>query len=131
MEAELARLEARLRQAGLAPGERSQLDYDAQQLRQRIAAGREGRDQQQESLATTPMMFRYGSGDLVPGFAPRPTLGQALQETGETFVGAISILLRILIALLPWALAAGLLAWIGARVRRRWFPTAAPRVPAS
>lgn len=130
MEAELARIEAQLRQGGLAPGERSQRDYDAQQLRQRIRAAGAARDQQQESLATTPMMFRYGSGELVPGFAPPPTLGQALHDTRESFLGTLSILLRILIALFPWALAAGLLAWIGARVRRRWFPTAAARVPA-
>ena len=70
MEAELARREARLRQAGLAAGERSQLDYDIQQLRQQIRAAGESRDQQQESLANTPMTFRYGSGELVPGFAP-------------------------------------------------------------
>jgi hypothetical protein len=129
LQAELARIEARLRRGDLDPGERSQADYDAQQLRRRISAAAESRDRQQQSLATTPMTFRYGSGELVPGFAPRPTLRQALQGTGDTFVAAMTGLLRVLISILPWALTLGLLAWIGARVRRRWFPKVAPRVP--
>jgi len=125
LEAELARIEARLRQ-GVPAGERSQLTYDAQQLRAQIRAIRESRDQQQESLATTPMVFRYGSGDLVPGFAQRPTLGQALDDTGETFLDSAYVLLRILIALLPWAVALALIAGIVALVRRRLRKPAAP-----
>ena len=120
LEAELARIEVRLRQ-GVRGDERSRLDYEAQQLRAQIRAVRESRDTQQESLATTPMVFRYGSGDRVPGFAPRPTLRQALGDAGESFLDGAYILLRIVIALLPWALALGLLAWIAAIIRRRWF----------
>jgi hypothetical protein len=125
LEAELARIETRLRQ-GVRADERERLDYEAQQLRAQIGAIRESRDTQQESLATTPMVFRYGSGDLVPGFAPPPTLKQALDDAGESFLGGVYLLLRIVIALLPWALALGLIAWIAALVRRRWFPKRAP-----
>ncbi|MEA3046847.1 MAG: hypothetical protein QOJ53_1179 [Sphingomonadales bacterium] len=125
LEAELARLEARLRRGTAA--ERGSLDYEAQLLRERIRALRDGREASQESLAVTPMMFRYGSGDRVPGFAPRPTLGQSLEDAGQSFVSGAELLLRLVIALLPWALAAGLIAWIAARIRRRWFaPAAAP-----
>ena len=75
LQADLARIEARL--AGrIASGERESLEYEAQQLREQIRALRDSRSEQQESLATTPMVFRYGSGDLVPGFAQRPTLGR-------------------------------------------------------
>jgi hypothetical protein len=133
LEADLARIEARLRQ-GVPAGERSQLTYDAEQLRAQIRSIRASRDQQQESLATTPMIFRYGSGGLVPGFAPRPTLRQALDNAGEGFLDGAYILLRILIALLPWALTLGLIAWIVALIRRRWFrkaPVAAPEPEAS
>jgi len=125
LEAELARIEARLRQ-GVRADERERLDYEAQQLRAQIRAIRESRNTQQESLATTPMVFRYGSGDLVPGFAPAPTLSQSLEEAGESFMGGVYLLLRIVIALLPWALALGLIAWIVALVRRRWFAKRAP-----
>lgn len=120
MEAELTRIETRLRQ-GVPAAERNRLEYDAQQLRQQIRSVRESRDQQQESLATTPMVFRYGSGDLVPGFAPRPTLKQSLEDAGESFLDGVYVLLSIVIALLPWALTLGLLAWIAAMIRRRWF----------
>ena len=128
LEAELARIEARLRQ-GVSASERERLDYEAQQLRAQIRAVRESRDTQQESLATTPMVFRYGSGDLVPGFAPRPTLRQALDDAGQSFLDGVYILLRIVIALLPWALTLGLIAWIVALVRRRWFPKKTPPAP--
>jgi hypothetical protein len=120
--AELERVEARLRTAGRAA--RPELEYQAQQLREEIRALRESRTAQQETLATTPMVFRYGSGDLVPGFAQRPTLGQTLRDAVDSFLDGAHILLIILVTLLPWALA-GLLGWLGFRfVRRRWFPRA-------
>jgi hypothetical protein len=120
LQTELARIEARIRAAG--PADRSALEYEAQQIRQQIAALRESRDQQQESLATTPMVFRYGSGDLVPGFAQRPTIRQSLQRAGESFVDGATLLLIVAITLLPWALALGLIWLIALFVRRRWFP---------
>jgi hypothetical protein len=59
-------------------------------------------------------VFRYASGE--------PTLGQSLQDAGDSFLGSAYVLLKIVIALLPWALAAGLIAAIVLLVRRRWFP---------
>jgi len=129
LEAELARIEARLRQSGMSVAGRSPLDYEAEQLRAQIRAIGESREAQQESLATTPMLLRYGSGGLVPGFAPRPTLKQALDDAGRSFLGGTYMLLRIVIALLPWALTLSLLAWIGVVIRRRWFPGRRRRAP--
>jgi len=129
LEAELARIEARLRQGGISIAGRSPLDYEAEQLRARIRAIRESREARQESLATTPMLLRYGSGGLVPGFAPRPTLKHALDDGGRSFLGGAYLLLRIVIALLPWALTLSLLAWIGVVIRRRWFPDRRRRAP--
>ena len=123
LEAELARLDARLAR-NLAAEERARLDYDAQQLRVQIRSLRDSREAQQESLATTPMMFRYGSGDLVPGFAERPTLGQTARRAGDTFVAAATMLLIVLITLLPW-LAALALVWLAFRVVWRRLPAPA------
>jgi hypothetical protein len=118
LEADLARIEARIRAA--RPADKSTLEYEAQQLRAQIRALRESRDAQQASLATTPMVFRYGSGDLVPGFGQRPTISQSLQRAGDNFVDGATMVLIVAITLLPWALALGLI-WLGARaVRRRW-----------
>jgi hypothetical protein len=119
LQAELARVEARL--AGrISNSERERLDYEAQQLRQQIAALRASREASQESLATTPMVFRYGSGDLVPGFEQRPTVAQAFERARDGFLDGATLLLIVLITLLPWAVALGL-GWLLVRyVRRRW-----------
>ena len=130
LQADLARIEARL--AGRIPsGERESLQYEAQQLRDQIRALRDTRSEQQESLATTPMVFRYGSGDLVPGFAQRPTLKQAMQRATDNFVDGATMLLILVITLLPWALALALIGLIVRTIRRRWFPKKEPETPAA
>jgi len=130
LQADLARIEARL--AGRIPsGQRESLEYEAQQLRDQIRALRDTRSEQQESLATTPMVFRYGSGDLVPGFAQRPTVRQALQRAGDNFVDGATMLLILVVTLLPWALALALVWAIVHYVRRRWFPKKEAEAPAT
>lgn len=130
LQADLARIEARL--AGRIPsGERESLEYEAQQLRDQIRALRESRSEQQESLATTPMVFRYGSGDLVPGLARRPTLKRALERAADNFLDGATLLMILFITLLPWALAIALVWAIVRYVRRRWFPKKAPETPVS
>lgn len=114
LQGDLQRIEAQLRAPNLDLDEKARLEDQAQQLRESIRAGSAQRDEAQATLATTPMVFRYASGE--------PTLGQSLQDTGDSFLGSASILLRIVIALLPWAFAAGIVAFIALAVRRRWFP---------
>jgi hypothetical protein len=120
LEADLARVEQRLGASGLSRGDRERIEYEAQQLRQAIRAARQTREDAADTLATTPMTFVYGSGDLVPGFAEDRPIGDALDQAGRNFVGGMAVLLVILVTLLPWALVA-LLGWIAYRtVRRRW-----------
>ncbi|HEV2817779.1 MAG TPA: DUF4349 domain-containing protein [Allosphingosinicella sp.] len=128
LQADLARIEARLGQR-IPSGERESLEYEAQQLRQQIRGLRESRSEQQESLATTPMVFRYGSGDLVPGSDRRPTLKQALQQAGDNFVEGATMLLIFFVTLLPFAIAAALIWAIIVLVRRRWFPKKEAEAP--
>jgi hypothetical protein len=125
LEAELARNQARLGQR-LSAEERAGLENEAQMLRGQIRALRESREAQQESLATTPMTFRYGSGDLVPGFAERPTLGQALARSGDNFLAGATMLLIVLVTLLPWLIALALGGWVFRAVWRRLPPPATP-----
>ena len=117
---DLRRIEARL--AGrLSQGERESLEYEAQQLRASIRAAQEGRQEAQESLATTPMTFVYGSGDLVPGFDTRRPIRDSLEQAGNNFIDGVALLFVIIVTLLPWLLLA-LLIWLAVRfVRRRWF----------
>lgn len=128
--ADLTRIEARLAQRGVPGDERAQLDDQARQLREQIRALRDSRDAQQETLATTPMVFQYGSGALIPGFDQPTTLSQSLARGWENFLLGGKILLIILVTILPWTLAA-LLLWLGFRfARRRWFPKKAAEAEA-
>lgn len=119
MSEELRRLEARLARGGLSSDERSRLEYEAQQLRQSIRAARANREEQQESLATTPVTFEYGSGDLVPGFDAGPSFRHALERAGDNFIAGVAILFIIAVTLLPWAVLGLLIWWIVRLVRRR------------
>ncbi|HEX8364095.1 MAG TPA: DUF4349 domain-containing protein [Allosphingosinicella sp.] len=120
MREELARIEARLR-GRLGAGEKSDLEYQAQQLRASISAAEQNRAEAQESLATTPMTFVYGSGHLVPGPQPRRPLGDSLGEAWDNFLNGASVLFVLLVTLLPWILL-GLAVFLLVRwVRRRFF----------
>lgn len=130
MEDELRRIEARLRAGGLSSSDRAGLESQAQQLRQSIAANRDSREQQQESLATTPMVFNYGSGDLVPGPSGRPSLKAALDRALENFLDGGIVLLLILMTLLPWAVLVGLAWWVIRRLLRRRAASAGNAAPA-
>ena len=91
MREDLRRLESRLARRDLPAEERSRLEYEAGQLRQSIRAAEATRGEQQESLATTPMTFRYGSGDLVPGFDSRPSFGRALERAADNLIDSVYI----------------------------------------
>ena len=125
MEEELRRVEARLR-GRLSGGDRSSLEYEAQQLRQSIRAAQQNREDAQESLANTPMTFVYGSGDLVPGFDTRRPVRDAVEQAGENLIAGVAILFVLLITLLPWA-ALGLLVWFVVRLVQRRRRRTAPQ----
>jgi len=115
---ELRRIEAQLARRGLPAEERSRLEYDAQQIRQAIQASQAGREQDQEALANTPMVFHYGSGELVPGARARPSFARALDQATVNFIDGVYILFIILVTLLPWILLA-LVGWVLIRLVRR------------
>jgi hypothetical protein len=108
---DLERIEAQLARAGLRSAERAELQAQADRLRESIRAARANRADRQESLAKTPMVFHYGSGDLVPGFDDRSPIQSALERAGDNLVGGIAAMLVIGLTLLPWALLLLLLAW--------------------
>lgn len=120
LEEELKRVEEQLARAGLRGSERAELQLQAQQLRERMRASRAVRTEQQESLATTPMTFNYGSGDLAPGFRGRPSLSRALDDAIDNFLGGLAWIFVALVTLLPWAVLIGLLIWGARRLNRRF-----------
>jgi hypothetical protein len=132
MSEDLERLEARLRQRGLSAGERMELDDEAQQLRRSIRAARADRADQQESLATTPVVFQYASGDLVPSFDTRPSVRRSAERAWDNLLEGLGIIVIILVTLVPWAVLGLILWWLSRPLRRRlrlaesWRPEAAP-----
>jgi hypothetical protein len=116
---ELERVEQQLARAGLKSAERAELQAQADRLRQSIRAVRANRADRQESLAKTPVVFNYGSGDLVPGFDDRSPIRTALERAGDNFVGGLATLLVVGLTLLPYALVALLLFWLYRRFGRR------------
>jgi hypothetical protein len=128
LQSDLERIETRL--AALDRGSRmkSDLEAEAAQIREQIRAIRESRNAQAETLATTPVIFRYGSGTFAPGVDQGPTLSEAAQETGQSALYGLYILLRILIILSPWAVGAALI-WGAIRLVRRRRPAAQAAAP--
>ncbi|HYG49053.1 MAG TPA: DUF4349 domain-containing protein [Allosphingosinicella sp.] len=120
LDEELKRVEEQLARAGLRGSERAELQIQAQQLRERIRASRAVRTEQQESLATTPMTFNYGSGELAPGFRGRPSLGRALNDAIDNFLGGLAWIFVALVTLLPWGVLIGLLIWGARKLNRRF-----------
>ena len=126
LRADLTRIEQQLAGRSLEPEERAELQAQAEQLREQIRALGDQRQAQQESLATTPMVFNYGSGDLVPGYQPPQSLGEALGHAWSDFKEGATAVLAGLIRAAPWLITLLLIALAALFVRRRWFPRAAP-----
>ena len=122
IEAELARPVPMIR-GSVAPQaavDRQSLLDRAEEIRRRLRDLGERKDSDREALAGTPMVFNYGSGSVVPGFDVRSPLRDALQQSGDNFVGGFAAILVIVLTLLPWLLVAGLGLWLFRRARRRW-----------
>lgn len=125
LQAELERVEGRLARNDLRRGERRRLNDERQELRGQIAQLRDAAEDQERQLATTPILFRYGSGNLAPGPARMPTVSQAAENAADTFLGALNVLLVIFISLSPWLLTGLGLWWLVRLLRRRAAPAGA------
>jgi hypothetical protein len=117
---ELRRIEQQLARSRPGSAEAAELQAQAQRIRESIRANRATRTERQESLAKTPMVFNYGSGDVIPGFDTRSSLSTALDRASENFIGGLAAMLVIFVTLLPWVLLGLLLFWIFRRVRKTW-----------
>jgi hypothetical protein len=132
LQAELERVEARLAAPRLRWRERARLDDQRQSLRQQIAELRSTAGAQERQLATTPILFRYGSGALAPGPAREQTIGEATEHAADSFLAGLKMLFIIFVSISPWLLTV-LLIWVGFHAARRRWPgqggTAAPLAP--
>ena len=117
---ELDLVNRELARPGLSSVVRDRLLSEAQSIRLRIAALGEQKKADEESLATTPMAFYYGSGDAIPGFDEATPLGDAVQQAGYILLSTLGFLIVAFAAVLPWLLLASLAFWAYRRNRHRW-----------
>jgi hypothetical protein len=131
LQEELRKVEEQLQRTGLRSPERAELQMQAERLRESIRATKTTREEKRESLAKTPVVFMYGSGDLAPGFDNDAPIAKAFEDSGHNVVVGLSVIIRIIVSLLPWLLLV-LLGWLGWRqLRRRFGGGAAPATAAS
>lgn len=106
--AEIARLEERLKSGGLDKHERAELLAQIGQLRGEISNEREARRSGEARIAWTSVAFNYVSDGGLPGIGhenPFASASETLMRSGST---ALSFVLTLGAALLPWALLLGL-----------------------
>ena len=117
VEAEIARIELRLKASGLTKDERIELQQQIAGLREQLRGGAADRKVKEASIATTPVTFTYASEGLVGG---GNTFGRAAKASWGSFETALGFVTLIAGLALPWLLLLGLvvLAWRGFRKSR-------------
>lgn len=102
--AEIARIEARLKQGGLGDRERSELQQQVATMRRLLDGERDTRRAGEAMLATTPMQFDYvGTGGL-PGIGYGNPFSDALNMLVRSSSVMLSFILVLGAAILPWLL---------------------------
>ncbi|HEY7810327.1 MAG TPA: DUF4349 domain-containing protein [Allosphingosinicella sp.] len=121
LEEALRRIDGQLAEKGRSGTERAELQRQAETLRQSMQAGAQTIGARRKQLATTPMTFRYQAGETDRSFGAQATYAL------RTFLSGARVLLIALLYVLPWMLAALLIA-LGLRwVNRRFFSEGASR----
>lgn len=108
-EAEIARLEERLKAGGLSKGERAEILSQIGQLRGQVGDERQSRRAGEARIAWTSVAFNYVSDGGLPGIGhenPFADAGETLMKSGST---ALSFILTLAAVLLPWGILAALI----------------------
>lgn len=103
-EAEIARLEGRLKSGGLDKRERAELLAQIGQLRGQIGDERQSRRSGEARIAWTSVAFNYISDGGLPGIGhdnPFANAGETLLRSGST---ALTFVLTLGAAILPWGI---------------------------
>ncbi len=101
-EAEIARLESRLKSGGLDKRERAELLAQISQLRGELNDERQSRRTGEARIAWTSVAFNYASDGGLPGIGhenPFANAGETLMRSGST---ALTFVLTLGAAILPW-----------------------------
>lgn len=123
--AELQDIEQKLAKLPPRAPERFALIQRAAELRQQFAEATSSRSQQVDSLATTPMSFRYTASSAIPGFDSGAPLYTGYLIGKQSLLFALTVLIVVIGVGAPWLAFALLFGWLyrisGLRaLRRRW-----------
>lgn len=123
--AELQDIEQRLATLPTRARERIALVQRANELREQFAQAMASRTNQADSLATTPMTFRYNASSAIPGFDSGAPLYTGYLIGKQSLFVALTVLIVVIGVGAPWLAFALLLGWLyqvsGLRaLRRRW-----------
>ncbi|UKK84890.1 DUF4349 domain-containing protein [Sphingopyxis sp. BSN-002] len=122
-EAEIARLEERLKAGGLSKSERAEILAQIGQLRGQVGDERQSRRSGEARIAWTSVAFNYVSDGGLPGIGhenPFSDAGETLMRSGST---ALTFILTLGAVVLPW----GVLAMLVIAFWRSRFMTAVRR----
>jgi len=117
VQAELARIEARLGAKGLGADERQGLIRQAAAMRDELRGEARLRMDKEKAIASTPVSFAYASEGVFGGSGD--PLGKAASASWSSMTTMLAFALTMLGLAAPWALLAGLvwLAWRGLRAK--------------
>ncbi|OYY68448.1 hypothetical protein [Sphingomonas sp. 28-63-12] len=123
--AELQEIDQKLATLRAKAPERFALAQRATEIRQQLAERASSRSEQVDSLATTPMTFRYVASSAIPGFDSGAPLYTGYLIGKQSLFVALTVLIVVIGVGAPWLLFALLIGWLyrvsGLRaLRRRW-----------
>ncbi len=99
LQAEISRIEARLKAKGLTRDERAELSHRVEGMRDQLRGQAGDRRAKEAQLATTPVRFAYTSEGLIGGSG---TFGKAASASLGSLGSALSFLMLLAGIALPW-----------------------------
>lgn len=123
--AELLEIEQKLAKLSAKAPERFALAQRAAELREQFAEATNSRAEQADSIAVTPMTFRYVASSAIPGFDSGAPLYTGYLIGKQSLFVALTVLIVIIGVGAPWLVFALLIGWLyrvtGLQaLRRRW-----------
>jgi Domain of unknown function (DUF4349) len=123
IQAEIARLEARLAAKGMANAERVELQQQVAALREQLRGQAADRKSNEAAIATTPVSFAYASEGIMAGSGTFAKAASASWMSMESLIAFLSLVLGVT---LPWILAIGGGVWIVRKLRKNPKPALEP-----
>lgn len=120
--AERARIDRELARPGLKAEERAELQRQRAMLDSDDRAHKAASEEQEDSLATTPVTFAYESGTAINAFGGKGMIARALDAGARSVDATFAVALTAIAVLGPPILLIGLLVLGFVALRRRFFP---------